>query len=462
MNLKSLLLTSALLTCSGAAMAAEQAPKYIFYFIGDGMGPGAVMGTDTYLRLATDRTTPLLWETFPQASLQTTYSYSSPVTDSAAAGTALATGHKTRNNMLGMGPDSVAVGNVADSLLTMGYGIALLTNVAADDATPGAFYAHVPSRDDAYDIDCQAAESGVSFLAGSRIRGIKRNGKYSGIYEKFADNGWKVIRGVQNYDPSAPKVLLVNNQDTLSNNSGYAIDFPAERNLLRDYTKAAIQHMTTHSPERFFMMVESGNIDWAAHDNDAATIIRETLDFEETLGLAYDFYLAHPDETLIIVTADHETGGMSVGRKSVGYNCYPKLIEGQNISKAEFGELVDRMLKRQEPVTMEEMKQILTDRIGFYTLIPINEARQKRLDETFERTFITRNDYFNDALYHRFPEFVEEVFDILNETSGFGFTTTKHSGNPVGVYSIGPGSELLGAPMDNTDIPRLILKSAQR
>ena len=461
MNLKSILFTS-IMSLAASTVAGAEAPKYIFYFIGDGMGPGAVMATDTYLRLAAERQEPLLWERFPQASIATTYSYNSPVTDSAAAGTALATGQKTRNNMLGMGPDSVAVSNLADWLRPLGYGIAVVTNVAADAATPGAFYAHVPSRDDAYDIDTQAAESELNFIAGSRIRGIRRNKQYSGIYEKFADNGWKVIRGVQNYEPSSAKVLLINDVDTLSNNSGYAIDRPAEQNLLRDYTKAAIRHMTTHSPEKFFIMVEGGNIDWAAHDNDAATIIRETLDFEETMREAYDFYLAHPEETLIVVTADHETGGMTIGRKSVGYNCFPKLIEGQNISKAEFGELVDALLKREEPVSKEEMKQILTDRIGFYTVIPINEAKQKRLDETFERTFVTRNDYFNDALYHRFPEFVEEVFDIFNETAGFGFTTTKHSGNPVGVYSIGPGSELLGAPMDNTDIPKLILKSAQQ
>ncbi len=447
---------------SATAFAANEAPKYIFYFIGDGMGPGAVMGADTYLRLAQGRPTPLLWETFPQCTLATTYSWDSPVTDSAAAGTALATGHKTRNNMLGMGPDSVAFSNIADSLLSLGYGIALVTNVAADDATPGAFYAHVASRDHAYDIDCQAAESGVSFLAGSRIRGIKRNGKYSGIYEKFKENGWEVVRGVKNYSPESPRVLLVNDTDTLSNNSGYAIDKAPEENLLRDYTQAAITHMTTHSPERFFMMVEGGNIDWAAHDDDPATIIREVLDYEETLGLAYNFYLAHPDETLIIVTADHETGGMTVGRKSVGYNCYPKLIDGQTISKAKFNEYVSELLKRPEAVTPEKMKQVLTEKLGFYTLIPIDEKRQKRLDEKYERTFITRNDYENDALYHKFPEFVEEAFEIFNEASGFGFTTTKHSGNPVGVYSIGPGSENFGAPMDNTRIPQQILKSANR
>ncbi|MDE6145268.1 MAG: alkaline phosphatase, partial [Muribaculaceae bacterium] len=149
MNLKSILL-SALLTSSVTLFATDNAPKYIFYFIGDGMGPGSVMGTDTYLRLAAGRSNPLLWERFPQCSMSTTYSYNSPVTDSAAAGTALSSGHKTRNNMLGMGPDSVAVRNIADDLKEMGYGIGLVTNVAADDATPAAFYAHVPSRDMAY------------------------------------------------------------------------------------------------------------------------------------------------------------------------------------------------------------------------------------------------------------------------------------------------------------------------
>lgn len=462
MNLKSII-ASLLLASSPTLFASDEAPKYIFYFIGDGMGTGSVMATDTYLRLAAGRPTPLLWETFPKGSLATTYSYSSPVTDSAAAGTALATGHKTRNNMLSMNPDSVAVRNIADDLKDMGYGIGIVTNVAADDATPGAFYAHVPSRDMAYEIDTQAAESKVDFLAGSRIRGIKRNGKYSGIYEKFAENGWNVVRGAQNFNVSdAKRVLLINDVDTLNNNSGYAIDKPAEANLLRDYTAAAISHLTTHTPDRFFMMVEGGNIDWAAHDDDAATVIREILDFEETLQLAYDFYLAHPDETLIVLTADHETGGMTVGQKSVGYNCYPKRIEGQTMSKASFSNYVSTLLKRPEPVTPEEMKQILTEKLGFYTLIPINEARQKRLDETFERTFVTRNDYFSDALYHKFPEFVEEAFTIMNEVAGFGFTTPNHSGNPVGVYAVGQGSDLFGASLDNTRIPALILSAAKR
>lgn len=462
MNLKSILL-SALLTSSVTLFATDNAPKYIFYFIGDGMGPGSVMGTDTYLRLAAGRSNPLLWERFPQCSMSTTYSYNSPVTDSAAAGTALSSGHKTRNNMLGMGPDSVAVRNIADDLKEMGYGIGLVTNVAADDATPAAFYAHVPSRDMAYEIDTQAAESKIDFLAGSRIRGIKRNGKYSGIYEKFAENGWDIVRGVKNYnEATSPRVLLINDVDTLNNNSGYAIDKPAEWNLLRDYTATALNHMTKHTPERFFLMIEGGNIDWAAHDDDAATIIREVLDFEETMQLAYDFYLAHPEETLIVVTADHETGGMTVGQKSVGYNCYPERLEGQTISKANFNDLVSELLKRPNPVSKEEMKQILTDKLGFYTIVPINEACQKRLDETFERTFISRNDYFNDALYHKFPEFVEEVFTIMNEIAGFGFTTTKHSGNPVGVYAIGPGSDLFGSPLDNTEIPLRIMEAAKR
>lgn len=449
------LLSAAILGLAASAMA-QNAPKYIFYFIGDGMGTGQVMATDTWLRQVEGRKQPILWTRFPAGSLATTYSASSPVTDSAAAGTALATGHKTRNNMLGMNADSVAVRSIADDLKELGYGVGLVTNVAADDATPGAFYAHVPSRNMAYQIDCQAAESKVDFLAGSRIRGAKADGKYTGIYEKFKDNGWTVTRGVENYDPKSQRVLLLCGSDTTQNNAGYAIDNPDEWNVLRDATAVAIDHLQRVSPDKFFLMVEGGNIDWAAHDDDAATIVREVLDYEETMRLAYDFYLHHPDETLIVVTADHETGGMTVGQRSVGYNCYPQLFDYQTISKAEFQNLTSALLKRQDTPTWEEMQKLLTDKIGLYGPVKVSENQDKRLKDAYERTFVTRNDYENDGLYHKFNEFTETAFTIANERSGIGFTTGNHSGNPVGVYAVGRGHELFGHQMDNTDIPAKI------
>ncbi|MDE6817815.1 MAG: alkaline phosphatase [Muribaculaceae bacterium] len=134
-------LFASLLTLLAAATASAQTPKYIFYFIGDGMGHGQVLSAATYKRLVQNDSLPLLMMQFPVAGMVTTYSADTPVTDSAAAGTALATGSKTRNNMLGMNADTVAVNSVAIDLAERGYGIGLVTNVCPDDATPGAFYA---------------------------------------------------------------------------------------------------------------------------------------------------------------------------------------------------------------------------------------------------------------------------------------------------------------------------------
>ncbi|MDE7443344.1 MAG: alkaline phosphatase, partial [Muribaculaceae bacterium] len=112
-------------------------PKYIFYFIADGMGPGIVMAANTYLRMVKDRPEGLVMTQFPVASVCQTYSLTSPVTDSAAAGTALACGVKTQNGMIGMDGDSVPVQSVAQVLQKHGYGVGIVTTCTPNDATPG-------------------------------------------------------------------------------------------------------------------------------------------------------------------------------------------------------------------------------------------------------------------------------------------------------------------------------------
>lgn len=126
-----------LVACAFSAWSAT--PKYIFYFIGDGMGVAPAMAAVTYARNVLGQEELPLMMTFPYTGLALTYSASSDVTDSAAAGTALATGYKTNNSMLGMTPDSVPVYSIAKTFKDAGYGVGLVTNVAADDATPGAF-----------------------------------------------------------------------------------------------------------------------------------------------------------------------------------------------------------------------------------------------------------------------------------------------------------------------------------
>lgn len=434
---------------------AENSPKYIFYFIGDGMGHGQVMAADTYRRLVEKRPEKLLMMQFPIAGVCTTYSASTPVTDSAAAGTALATGSKTKNNMLGMSADTVAVRSVADDLAERGYGIGLVTNVCPDDATPGAFYAHVPARWMWEDIALQFADSPVKFLAGSMLRGTQTDGKYNGLYEKIADKGVKIVRGVENLEGVDAERILLLNTDTVSQNMGYAVDSP-KGNTLGQFTDAAIAHMQRTSPDKFFLMIEGGNIDWAGHDNDGITIVREVLAYDSVLTKAYDFYLQHPEETLIVVTADHETGGMTVGQKSVGYNNYPQVVDRQHKSKAQFSEECWAIIKGNTPITWEEMKGKLADYLGFYTESKISPEREKRLIDAFNNTFVEKDGKSTTGLYSTYPEFVEVAYTIQNEIAGYGFTSGKHTGNPVPVFAIGVGAERFGGALDNVDIPRII------
>ena len=129
----------AVAAASVAACAWAATPKYVFYYIGDGMGIPEVTNSQLYNSRVLKNQTPLLMSTFPVVSMATTHSASSDVTDSAAAGTALATGYKTKNGMLGMNADTVAVTSVAKRLFDAGFGVGIVTSVAIDDATPGAF-----------------------------------------------------------------------------------------------------------------------------------------------------------------------------------------------------------------------------------------------------------------------------------------------------------------------------------
>ncbi len=460
MNLKALI-AALTLGCAATAMAADKAPKYIFYMIGDGMGPSQVMAAQTYNRMTLKNDEPLTMMQFPVSALCTTYSFSSPVTDSAAAGTALSSGCKTRNNMLGMGPDSTAVYSIADELKDMGYGIALVTNVAPDDATPAAFYTHVPARGMFHEIGLSAARSKVDFLAGSNLRGTRTDGKYNGLYEEFAANGMEVTRSLDGARNSKFNRVLLLDADTLVGHTGHAIDCRGNENTLPAVTDVAIAHMMKHTPDRFFMMVEGGNIDWAGHSNDGATIVKEVICFDEAVKRAYDFYLQHPDETLIVITADHETGGLSVGQASTGYNCYTDYVDCQKVSKDAFGNLCQKMLRENTPFSWEDMKAYLTENLGFWDKIPVSAEREEILKEKFTKTFITRDGSVNHTLYNDFPEFAQEVFDIVNRRAGFGFTTGNHSGNPVPVFAIGAGSELFGGMNDNTDLPKFIMKAVK-
>lgn len=437
---------------------SAKAPKYVFYFIGDGMGHGAVALANFYNIKVNNASDNLLMMQFPIASAATTQSASSPVTDSAAAGTALSTGHKTKNGMLGMDADSVPVVSIAKLLFDQGYGIGLVTSVCPDDATPGAFYAHVPSRSMFYEIGKQAAASGYDFIAGSRLRGTKdKDGKENDLLETFKKNNVSVVNGLENLSSAKyNKIFLVNPESIKGDRIGYVIDQVEGGMTLPAMTEACLNHLLKNRPDKFFMMVEGGAIDHAAHSNDAAAAVRETLAFDESLSIAYNFYLKHKDETLIIVTADHETGGLICGNNTLHYNLKPEVLSQSKVSGETFSNFCKNLIKEDKKVSWEEMKEYLNRDFGLFGTVKVSAEQEESLKKLFQAAFVENSTADKKTLYNSFNLFSAEVFGLVNKLAGVGWTANNHSGTWVPVFVAGVGAEKFNSLVDNTAIPRKI------
>lgn len=451
MNCRNIFL-AAVLTFTAIFACADTTPKYIFYYIGDGMGMQPLMTAQAYNRDILRNEKPLLMLEFPVASWAMTYSASSPITDSAAAGTALATGKKTINGMVGVTPDTVPVNSIARELKDMGYGVGIITSVYADDATPSAFYAHVASRKMYYDIDVCATNSGYEFIGGAGLKGLEDNeGNPTDASLLLQQNGYQLVRGRDGIEKiNSEKVVLLSEEGMPVYNIGYTIDSIPGALTLPLITETCLKHLEKESPERFFMMVEGGNIDHALHANDAASAIVEILNFNEALKIAYDFYLAHPDETLILVTADHDTGGMSHVKDGLAVLQYVKT------SKEEFNNYCKQLLASGTSYSWQEMKSYLTNNFGLFDHIPVSAEEEEALKTKFNNTFEQRTTADQETLYASFNAFAVDVFDIINNAAGTIFTTTGHSGNPVPVFAVGAGSEKFKGVNNNSDLPEII------
>lgn len=446
---------------AGAALSAaarDQGPRYIFYFIGDGMGMGPVMTAQAYNREILKNDQPLLMMQFPVVSWCMTYSASHSITDSAAAGTALSTGHKTKNGMLGMDPDTVSVTSIARQFKDAGYGVGIVTSVAPDDATPGAFYAHVSYRKMYYDIDIQAARSGYDFLAGAGLLGtVTADGDSTDVLDVMAEQGVQMIYGPDEITRiNSDKVFLVNPRGTSPYNIGYTIDSIGGVLTLPLIAETCLEHLERVSPDRFFMMVEGGNIDHALHGNDGGAAVKEVLNFDQALKVAYDFYLAHPDETLILVTADHDTGGMVNVHSRTGQHMPLGVFDWQKVSKEEFSNYCKSLLRDRRVYRWEDMQEYLEQNLGLFTHIPVSEERLESLKKMFNDTFEMRNSADQKTLYASFNAFAVEVFKLVNDAAGAAFTTVGHSGNPVPVFAVGVGSDEFKGLNNNSDLPAKI------
>ena len=464
----SLLLSFLLLVLSGYAQQA----KYVFYFIGDGMGVNQVQGTELYRGELEGKIgiTPIWFTQFPYATTATTFSATNGVTDSAAAGTALATGNKTQNGTIGMKQDlQTEVSSVAVWAKNKGCRVGVTTSVSVDHATPAAFYAHDPSRGSYYKIGTDLYKAGFDFYEGSDFidpnNKDNKDGNSENLYTMAEKNGYTIARGYKDYlkkCKKADKMILFQSEKASEKDRTaipYAIDRTKDDLTLADITRSAINFLSKDLSKGFFLMVEGGKIDWACHSNDAATAFHEVADMDEAVKVAYEFYSQHPDETLIVVTADHETGGFVLGTGAYKLNL--QVLKNQKVSESGFTRILNELRKKyNNNVSWEKVQQALKENFGFWDKVKLNEKQEERLLAKYNNTFKGKEAKLEKSEYAQDEPLAAEAKRIIDEIALVGWTSGGHSAGYVPVFAIGAGADLFQGRIDNTEIPIKIAKAA--
>ncbi len=421
------------------ATGYAEGPKYIFYFIGDGMGPSHVLGTELYLgemQGVIGRPHKLCFTQFPESAFVTTFSATNGVTDSAASGTALSTGSKTYNSAIGVNKDTMEVYSIATDLADKGMAIGVATTVPINHATPSAFYAHNMSRHNYDSIAPWMLRAGYDFYAGGDVKGS--NDTRALVYGKAQEQGYSIARGYNDYKKkaaTAKKMMLY--QENVSTELPYAINRNDKDLTLAEITAAGIDFLKGKSKNGFFMMIEGGKIDYAAHNDDGATVFHEVLDFDAAIAVAYEFYKKHKDETLIIVTADHETGGLVLGYKG-DYSLNLKVLSTQKVSVEHMIEI----LQAEKETTWDRVEQLVKENIG------VGIRNKKATEEKITVDYKLAKEIAYNAVYD------------LNRNAALSWASGNHSGTFVPLFAIGKGAEEFNGIIDNTDIPKIIRRIA--
>ncbi len=444
-----------LLVSISQTVEASNTPKYVFYFIGDGMGVAQRQAAEYFKQAKEDNpTSKLLMNTFPVAGLITTHSANETlITDSAAAGTALATGHKTLNGMLAKLPDGKAVKTLVEAAAEKGLATGMVTTTRLTHATPAAFISHNTSRHNEHEIAADLADSGVNFLAGGgygyfvpkndRLESNRNDDRnllevfYRKKYNVFITE--KEIATFKKFQPKGPqKVMACFTPSHLP----YEFDRVNDKRLLplpslAEITEKGIEVLSQY-PKGFFMMVEGGRIDQAGHLNDALRSCEEVLAFDQAIAKAYEFYKKYPKETLILVLADHESGGMTLGYGTKDFLKVKNLLDNQ--------------------VPKNKLKRYNHDRAAYFNYLSQEVGLGNLLDD--ERSIIER------SIIERAMDVVEKngdqekiyvaIKNVLSNRAGIAWTTQNHTGACVPISAIGVGAEKFGGFQDNTEIAKTL------
>lgn len=306
-HIQLLIIAMLLLSCSkptekkvDKALETPEEPLSIIFLIGDGMGLPQI-STAFYFGDQTPN-----FERFEQIGLIKTSSTSHKITDSAAGATAFSTGEKTYKRAIGVSKDSLPIPTILEQLQEKGYRTGLVSLTPLTHATPASFFAHVKDRDMHEDIALELIDANIDFLAGGGLKYLNKRTDKKDLYKALLD---------KNYQLDSVQLSAFN----VNKKNGYIIaedELPnkikGRGDFLSEATQLGLDYFSKQN-RPFFFMVEGSYIDWAGHAMDKEMLIKEVIDFDKTLGVVLDYVNAHPN-TLVVVTADHETGGASIGK----------------------------------------------------------------------------------------------------------------------------------------------------
>jgi alkaline phosphatase len=412
--------------------------------------------------------------------MQTTYDDGALCTDSASAGTAFACGTKTKSGTIGMNSGcTTSYYSVANGAAIYGKKVGIVSSVSLDHATPASYYANVPTRNYMNNIAYQLTRSGFNFFGGGGFvspTGPKTAGDTSyNIWTELASQGYTLrtnrteIMSLTN--APADKVVCINPWLQDSAAMPYDIDTPPSNVTLAEMTRVAIDCLKG-DPDGFFLMVEGGKVDWACHANDAMATIGDMIAFDDAVAVAGAFYAQYPNDTLIIVTGDHETGGMTVGNARLGYGANYAVLTNQTCSYQYFGANQWAAYKAANPTngqtaaTMNigdeadaEMQGLLAANFGL-VWSSLNAFEKERLENAYDKSLKlgSPNTTEEDSLlYGIYEPLIVTLTHIVNEQAGIGWTSYAHTGVPVPVFAAGVGAWRFDGFYDNTDIAKKIV-----
>ena len=461
------------------------APKYVFLFIGDGMSYPQIQSTADYLGALEDedywQAQPSLddnggaildgpsylnFMNFEAAGSAVTFDSNSFAPDSASTATSIATGYKTYSGSINVDETgTIEYETIAEKLHSQkDYAVGVITSVNLNHATPAAFYAHQASRSSYYEIGLELIESGFEYFAGGGLLSpTGSEGDQDDLYELAAEAGYTVAKThaeAEAVSADTEKAILIDENLADSDAMAYELDRTEDMWSLADYVEKGIE-VLSDDEDGFFLMCEGGKIDWACHANDAASTIHDTIALADAVQVAIDFAEEHPDETLILVTGDHETGGLTIGFAGTDYDTYLDLLESQKISFAKYDSDYVASYKENQTsfedvlVDIEELfglkvdgeaddKLVLTE----YELEQLRAAYGKRINGTPASEY-EQEEY---VLYGTYEPLSVTITHIINNKSGISFTSYSHTGLPVAVLAQGVNAEVFNGYYDNTEI----------